>query len=128
MSPLIGQFKLFLNFEQVVIMKSNVSLSTYENKQSNIPHDAKSIKALSDIKVATVMRRDRSMLAVLCGLLCASYFSLFKLNDSVGWAVLSVVAGAVMLWFGLTASAAQQSIKKSAFLLGDDTPQKDREK
>ena len=108
-------------------MKSNISSFTYDNKQNDMLHDVKSIKVLSDIKVATVMRRDRSMLAILCGLLCASYFSLFKFNGSAGWAVLGVVAGIVMLWFVLTASAAQQSIKKAAFLLDDDVSQKNKE-
>lgn len=92
-----------------------------ETRSGDIPsHDEKSVKAVADIKVASVMHRDRSMLCVLCGLLCIAYVTLYRQTSTITWVVLAIAAGVAMVWFGMTAMAARKSVKKA--VLSVDQP------
>ncbi len=60
--------------------KRHMNLEIPSEFEKNTLHDEKSIKTVADVKVASVMHRDRSMLAVLCGLLCISYVTLYQIT------------------------------------------------
>lgn len=99
--------------------KASQADSRQSEFEKNAPHDEKSVKAVADVKVASVMHRDRSMLAVASGLLCASYVALYRLSSSFGWAILAVVAGVAMVWFAITSAAAKKSVKTAVLSLDD---------
>lgn len=84
-------------------------------------YDEKSVKAVADIKVASVMRRDRSMLCVLCGLLCIAYVTLYRQTSAITWVILAIATGVAMVWFGMTAMAARKSVKKAVLSIDQST-------
>jgi len=81
--------------------------------------DVARAEAMGAIKVAMVSRRDRILMAALAALLCAAYVSLYRVGNDAAWAVLAVVAGVGVIWFGFTAASSLQWAKSSVVALDE---------
>ena len=97
--------------------KRHMNLEIPSEFEKNTPHDEKSIKTVADVKVASVMHRDRSTLAVLCGLLCISYVTLYQITASIWWVIFAIAAGIALVWFAMTSASAKEFMKKAVLSL-----------
>lgn len=97
--------------------KRHMNLEMSGEFEKNTPYDEKSIKTIADVKVASVMHRDRSMLAVLCGLLCISYVTLYQITASIWWVIFAIAAGIALVWFAMTSASAKEFMKKAVLSL-----------
>jgi len=100
-------------------MKTKVRRGREHSEGRPTSADVAKAEAMGAIKVAMVSRRDRILMAALAALLCAAYVSLYRVGNDVAWAVLAIVAGVGVIWFGFTAASSLQWAKSSVVALDE---------